>query len=215
MRRARRGCATWPKRRWRRPSTRRTRPAAAAGVKELTPQRRRAAGHRVPGQAQGHRRGARRHRVPRHAQPGARPRASGSMAVTPTPSGRSASRRACCRGCTVRRSSPRGETQALVAVDARHGGRRAAASTASTSAGETKKSFMLHYNFPPFSTGEVKMIRGTSRREIGHGALAERALQPLLPALRRTSRTPSASSPRSSSRTARRRWRRCAAGRWR
>jgi polyribonucleotide nucleotidyltransferase len=48
-------------------------------------------------------------------------------------------------------------------------------------AGETTKSFMLHYNFPPFSTGEVKMIRGTSRREIGHGALAERALQPLLP----------------------------------
>ena len=46
---------------------------------------------------------------------------------------------------------------------------------------ETSKSFMLHYNFPPFSTGEVKMIRGTSRREIGHGALAERALQALLP----------------------------------
>ncbi len=47
--------------------------------------------------------------------------------------------------------------------------------------GETTKSFMLHYNFPPYSTGEVKMIRGTSRREVGHGALAERALQPLLP----------------------------------
>ncbi len=46
---------------------------------------------------------------------------------------------------------------------------------------ETTKSFMLHYNFPPFCTGEVKMIRGVSRREIGHGALAERALQALLP----------------------------------
>jgi polyribonucleotide nucleotidyltransferase len=46
---------------------------------------------------------------------------------------------------------------------------------------ETTKSFMLHYNFPPYCTGEVKMIRGTSRREIGHGTLAERALQPLLP----------------------------------
>ena len=46
---------------------------------------------------------------------------------------------------------------------------------------ETTKSFMLHYNFPPFSTGEVKMIRGTSRREIGHGALAERAIQAILP----------------------------------
>ncbi len=43
------------------------------------------------------------------------------------------------------------------------------------------KSFMLHYNFPPYSTGEVKPMRGVSRREIGHGALAERALQPLLP----------------------------------
>ena len=46
---------------------------------------------------------------------------------------------------------------------------------------ETTKSFMLHYNFPPFSTGEVKAVRGTSRREIGHGALAERALQAVLP----------------------------------
>jgi len=43
------------------------------------------------------------------------------------------------------------------------------------------KSFMLHYNFPPFSTGEAKPMRGTSRREIGHGALAERALAALLP----------------------------------
>ncbi len=47
---------------------------------------------------------------------------------------------------------------------------------------ETSKSFMLHYNFPPFSVGEVRPFRGPSRREIGHGALAERALQPLLPA---------------------------------
>ncbi len=46
---------------------------------------------------------------------------------------------------------------------------------------ETTKSFMLHYNFPPYSTGEVKPVRGTGRREIGHGALAERAIQPLLP----------------------------------
>jgi polyribonucleotide nucleotidyltransferase len=46
---------------------------------------------------------------------------------------------------------------------------------------ETTKSFMLHYNFPPFCTGEVRPMRGTSRREIGHGALAERAITPLLP----------------------------------
>jgi polyribonucleotide nucleotidyltransferase len=50
------------------------------------------------------------------------------------------------------------------------------------SATEITKSFMLHYNFPPFSTGEAKPLRGTSRREQGHGALAERAIQPLLPA---------------------------------
>ena len=46
---------------------------------------------------------------------------------------------------------------------------------------EVKKSFMLHYNFPSFSVGEARPFRGTSRREIGHGALAERAIQPLLP----------------------------------
>ena len=40
---------------------------------------------------------------------------------------------------------------------------------------------MLHYNFPPFSVGEVKFLRGPGRREIGHGALAERALSAVLP----------------------------------
>lgn len=47
--------------------------------------------------------------------------------------------------------------------------------------GETSKTFMLHYNFPPFSVGEVKPARGPGRREIGHGALAERALGPVMP----------------------------------
>jgi polyribonucleotide nucleotidyltransferase len=47
--------------------------------------------------------------------------------------------------------------------------------------GETFKSFMLHYNFPPFSVGEARMLRGPGRREIGHGALAERALARVLP----------------------------------
>jgi len=47
---------------------------------------------------------------------------------------------------------------------------------------DTFKRFMLHYNFPPFSVGEVKPVRGPGRREIGHGALAERALVNLLPA---------------------------------
>src|SRR3990170_8042716 len=75
----------------------------------------------------------------------------------------------------------RGQTQALVAVTL---------GTANDvqrldsidDAGETTKSFMLHYNFPPFSTGEVRPMRGTSRREIGHGNLAERAIQAVLPA---------------------------------
>ncbi|MBM3252746.1 MAG: polyribonucleotide nucleotidyltransferase, partial [Candidatus Omnitrophica bacterium] len=47
--------------------------------------------------------------------------------------------------------------------------------------GEVLKSFMLHYNFPPFSVGEVRPIRGPGRREIGHGALAERALKSVMP----------------------------------
>ncbi len=48
--------------------------------------------------------------------------------------------------------------------------------------GEYYKRFMLHYNFPPFSVGEVAFMRGPGRREIGHGALAERALAPVVPA---------------------------------
>jgi polyribonucleotide nucleotidyltransferase len=47
--------------------------------------------------------------------------------------------------------------------------------------GETTKSYMLHYNFPSYSVGEVRPIRGPGRREIGHGALAERAIQPVIP----------------------------------
>jgi polyribonucleotide nucleotidyltransferase len=46
---------------------------------------------------------------------------------------------------------------------------------------ETSKRFMLHYNFPPFSVGEVGFMRGPGRREVGHGALAERALSPVIP----------------------------------
>jgi len=72
----------------------------------------------------------------------------------------------------------RGETQALVTT------------TLGTSddmqriegfEGEAKKRFMLHYNFPPFSVGEVAFLRGAGRREIGHGALAERAISSVLP----------------------------------
>ncbi|MCX5800433.1 MAG: polyribonucleotide nucleotidyltransferase [Candidatus Eisenbacteria bacterium] len=48
--------------------------------------------------------------------------------------------------------------------------------------GESWKTYMLHYNFPPFSVGEVRPMRGPGRREIGHGALAERAIHPMIPA---------------------------------
>ena len=46
---------------------------------------------------------------------------------------------------------------------------------------ELVKRFILHYNFPPYSVGEVRPMRGPGRREIGHGALAERALRPVIP----------------------------------
>src|ERR1051326_3325260 len=46
---------------------------------------------------------------------------------------------------------------------------------------EESKTYMHHYNFPPFSVGEVRPMRGPGRREIGHGALAERAIEPLIP----------------------------------
>jgi polyribonucleotide nucleotidyltransferase len=74
----------------------------------------------------------------------------------------------------------RGQTQALVAVTLGTADDEQRIDSIDVPR-ETTKSFMLHYNFPPYCTGEVKMIRGTSRREIGHGMLAERALQPLLP----------------------------------
>jgi polyribonucleotide nucleotidyltransferase len=74
----------------------------------------------------------------------------------------------------------RGQTQALVAVTLGTANDVQRLDTIDAPS-ETTKSFMLHYNFPPFSTGEVRPVRGTSRREIGHGNLAERALQAVLP----------------------------------
>jgi len=74
----------------------------------------------------------------------------------------------------------RGQTQALVACTLGTADDVQRLDSIKTSS-ETTKSFMLHYNFPPFSTGEVRPMRGTSRREIGHGNLAERALQAVLP----------------------------------
>jgi polyribonucleotide nucleotidyltransferase len=75
----------------------------------------------------------------------------------------------------------RGQTQAL-AVTTLGTSRDEQRIDSIDSSEEVTKSFMLHYNFPPFATGEAKPYRGTNRREQGHGALAERAVQPLLPA---------------------------------
>ncbi|MEO5739608.1 MAG: polyribonucleotide nucleotidyltransferase [Vicinamibacterales bacterium] len=72
----------------------------------------------------------------------------------------------------------RGETQALVTVTL---GTSDDQQKIETVEGETYRRFMLHYNFPPFSVGEVQFLRGPGRREVGHGALADRALQPVLP----------------------------------
>ncbi len=72
----------------------------------------------------------------------------------------------------------RGETQALVITTL---GTSSDEQKIDALIGEHYKKFMLHYNFPPFSVGEVKFLRGPSRRDIGHGNLAERALLPVLP----------------------------------
>jgi polyribonucleotide nucleotidyltransferase len=73
----------------------------------------------------------------------------------------------------------RGETQALVTVTL--GTKEDQQKLELLDPSETYKRFMLHYNFPPFSVGEVAFLRGPSRREIGHGALAERALSAVIP----------------------------------
>ncbi|MDD5696132.1 MAG: polyribonucleotide nucleotidyltransferase, partial [Bacteroidales bacterium] len=73
----------------------------------------------------------------------------------------------------------RGETQSLTTVTL---GTKLDEQVVDGAVYEGKSNFMLHYNFPPFSTGEVKPMRGTSRREVGHGNLAMRALKPVIPA---------------------------------
>jgi polyribonucleotide nucleotidyltransferase len=72
----------------------------------------------------------------------------------------------------------RGETQVLAALTL---GSSSDEQKIDALEGETWKSYMLHYNFPPFSVGEVRPIRGPGRREIGHGMLAERSIEPVIP----------------------------------
>lgn len=73
----------------------------------------------------------------------------------------------------------RGETQALATVTL---GTSREANIIDTPSEQGEERFYLHYNFPPFSTGEAKPLRGTSRREVGHGNLAQRALKNMIPA---------------------------------
>jgi polyribonucleotide nucleotidyltransferase len=72
----------------------------------------------------------------------------------------------------------RGETQAMVTTTLGSG---RDAQMLDNIDGDSEKVYMLQYNFPPFCTGEARMIRGVSRREVGHGNLAERSLKPVLP----------------------------------
>ena len=73
----------------------------------------------------------------------------------------------------------RGETQALAVTTLGTG--QDEQEMDGLTGGETSKRFTLHYNFPPYSTGEVKRLGGLNRREIGHGALAERSIEPMVP----------------------------------
>ncbi len=104
--------------------------------------------------------------------------ARGPTAATTRPSATSAARSTCCRGFTVRPCSsgarPRPWSRSPWAP--------AATSSAWTAwSRNTRRSSCCDYYFPPFSVGEVRPIRGPGRREIGHGALAERSVKPVLP----------------------------------
>ena len=129
-----------------------------------------------------------RHRLRADGRPhqGDRPRAgpvartSGSTAATRPPSGRSAWRSASCRAPTDPGIFTRGQTQALSIATL---GPSSDEQRMDTISPETEKRYLHHYNMPPYSVGEAKLMRGPGRREIGHGALAERALLPVLPSV--------------------------------
>ena len=85
----------------------------------------------------------------------------------------------CCRARTARRCLRAAKRRPWRRP--RSAPRKTSSASICSSRKKSFKRFMLHYNFPPFSVGEVKFLRGPGRREIGHGALAERALVNLLP----------------------------------
>ena len=137
--------------------------------------------------------------------------ASGRTGAARATSARSGARSARCRAPTARPSSRAARRRSSAW---RRSARPATSRSSTASAGRTRKRYIHHYNFPPFSTGEVKRLRGASRRDIGHGALAERALVRMS---RRPASSPtrSASSPRRCPPTAPPRWAASAAARWR
>ena len=87
---------------------------------------------------------------------------------------------ACCRASHGSGLFTRGETQVLIEPRARH--HQGGAAHRRPRRSRPRKRFIHHYNFPPFSVGETGFMRGPKRRDIGHGALAERALLPMIPA---------------------------------
>ena len=107
-----------------------------------------------------------------------RHRHGASTAATSRPCVRSSPKSASCRARTARRCSP-------AARPRRWWSRRSAPARTSSGStrcrGPTRRSFLLHYNFPPYSVGETGRMGGTKRREIGHGKLAWRAIHPVLP----------------------------------
>ena len=107
-----------------------------------------------------------------------RSRRSAPTAASRTRSGRSTSRSSRCRARTARRCSRAAQTQALSVVAL---GTTREEMRIDSLGLETSKRYFHHYNFPPFSVGEAGFMRGPKRRDIGHGALAERALVPMIP----------------------------------
>ena len=106
----------------------------------------------------------------------------------------------------------RGETQALVTATL---GTADDGQRLESYEGEQRKNFMLHYNFPPFSVGETGRMTGVGRREVGHGALAERAISAVLPSADESPYSMRIVSATFWSRTDRRRWLQCAEPAWR
>ena len=100
------------------------------------------------------------------------------MDASSTRSARSMPKWDCSRARTARRLFVRGNTQALAITTLAAPGAEQMIETMETTG---KRRFMLHYNFPPFSVGEVGSFRGPGRREIGHGNLARKSLERLIP----------------------------------